>query len=871
MVLRVADELKKVNATHPGDFRIVLAFDLEPASASEAGVPGSAPAAPAWLARSSAVREFGGDVVTVLSDRLYREVFAHTAAEGRVLHGFRPLPLGRGEDGWVHTGGAVSRPDGDALFAAFRKRMTNVIDGEPRIYRFLERDLIPRRELTAHLPAKTAFAEAAALGSFRELTFFDVRPDEQAEHGRAVVATWSPKVFLGLIGPLAIFAVTLWSIGGLWGWLAAPLITTLIALTVAIARAIGPSRRGGSYFFYLGFLAYVAVQVAGPPSAVDASGFWIFLAAALTTHFLFPFFADFAAPCLRYLRSVLRTAGGRQKRKALLNVWLAQAQEYAIVPVLIKEINSILGDAVDVLLVEHDTAGLRSLTPDAFVDTHSLRAVDAVLKRSASSSIAIAGPRGIGKSTLIDRLAERHAEQGGFALKVSAPAGYVPKEFLVHLFQQLCEQAVPQQFARGVSRRPRGVVAARLTALALTALLVWSFATELPLGKMLEWGQEWWEHRRLLLQVALLPIALALWFLPRSGRESTLAVLARRDLDHLRYETTITSGAEVSAAQAKLSGSWARKNNPWTMPQLVDRLREFLAAIAKDERVVLIGIDEVDRIGDVAQAEQFISEIKAVFRVPDCHFVVSVAEEVGSLFARRAIVGRSIFENAFDEIVIVEPLRISEAAQFLQLRVPGFTQPFVHLAYALSGGLPRELLRVTCRLIEVNAEGRPQPKLPELARLLVREEVHEAIEGTRLRLAQLSHDTDGELLSELRRRLGAFTPQADLAELPSGLRILAGLTVPAGQAGPTGQAGPAAAVLAGLAAFADFGLAVVEAFDRFALQPVPASTSDPLQYVLLAEARRELSLSPAACRSLLGDIRSDLGPGPHTMWEPDAG
>jgi hypothetical protein len=42
----------------------------------------------------------------------------------------------------------------------------------------------------------------------------------------------------------------------------------------------------------------------------------------------------------------------------------------------------------------------------------------------------------------------------------------------------------------------------------------------------------------------------------------------------------------------------------------------------------------------------FVGEIKAVFGVEKCFFLVAVAEDVGSIFAQRATAGRSILEIA---------------------------------------------------------------------------------------------------------------------------------------------------------------------------------------------------------------------------------
>lgn len=856
MVQKLTGWLEDFNAAHRSKLRIRLALDIGFIRISDIGHYGSPPITVSRLADSAPVKALNLDVALAVSDSLYQRMLTEAMAEGRALRGFEPVHPVNAPDGWMHTGGAISRPDSGKLFAVFRAQIATAVDEDSMIHRFIARGLVTRDALLDGLPEKDAFVAATHLDEFRRLSLLEARPYERAELGRAVLAALRPRVLLGLMGPVSIFILGALVANGPWKWLLALLVTVALVVAVGTAQSLGRSRRGGVYFFYFGGFVY-AVKTLSEPVPARFLPAWIalFSAATLATYFLFPFLDDFAKPCGHYLRSILRTAGRRERREraAQLTAWLADAHEQVIVPGLIQAINQILGDDIDVLLVEQDSAGLRSLSPDAFVETHSLRRVEAALNRSANSSIAVAGPRGVGKSTMIDRLVQRYDGPDRFALKVSAPAGYVPKEFLVHLFQQLCEQAVPGQRTHPVSRRPHPVVAvARLAALALTALLVWSFATDLQVRKLPGWERDWWEHHRLLTQCVGLAVAATLWRWPRRSRESKLAALARRNLDQLRYETTTTSGGEASVMQAKFTRSWARKNVQWTMPELVDRLNEFLAAITAGGRVVLIGIDEVDRIGDVAQAEQFVSEIKAVFRVPDCLFVVSVAEEVGALFARRAIVGRSMFENAFDEIVIVEPLRLDEAAQLLQLRVPGFTQLFIHLAYALSGGLPRELLRVTRQLIEVNSERRPPPKLPELARLLVREELHEAIDGTRLRLAQLPDETKwGALFSDLTSRLAAFSPQADLARQRVALADLAALTT-ATPATPAGEA------LAGLTAFADLGLTVVDTFDQFALQPVPAPATDPAQYVRLAAARRELSLSPTSCRTILTGIRTDF-------------
>ena len=173
--------------------------------------------------------------------------------------------------------------------------------------------------------------------------------------------------------------------------------------------------------------------------------------------------------------------------------------------------------------------------------------------------------------------------------------------------------------------------------------------------------------------------------------------------------------------------------------------RLFLENVARQfpdaSHAVVVGIDEIDRIGSLDLAEKFIGEIKAIFGVERCFFLVAVAEDVGSVFAQRATAGRSILENAFDDVVVVQPLNFEETRNLLLKRVPGFTDSFVYLAYSLSGGLPRELIRVTRRLVEANQElasADRQPRLQDLAFILIKENLIESIRVTRAQISTLT-------------------------------------------------------------------------------------------------------------------------------------
>ncbi|MCW2912258.1 MAG: hypothetical protein JWN52_326 [Actinomycetia bacterium] len=591
---------------------------------------------------------------------------------------------------------------------------------------------------------------------------------------------------------------------------------------------------------------------------------------------------------------LIGTDSYEQRAKVAESRWLEAAKEPVVMPELTQAINRLLGDDYDKYLVEQDAEGLKRLHDSTLlVPTRTKARVDETLLRADGASIAISGPRGAGKSTLLRSLTESNA---GFSLSISAPSDYVPKDFLVELFQQLCQKQIKEygnakEPFHGTTFRARrrfvrvvwnwsGFTVRATLALALLGLAIWSAYPDISPPAVHSYdflegkaapafsrAHDLWKDHRWQFALALCVPAILLfpkrrrWRGLRKRRESRLVGQARQHLALLQVERTTTWGvnASVPGGQGSLSKGESLKHLQATMPGLVGQLRDYLEAIAKAQKgPVLIAIDEVDRIGTVDQAARFVSEIKAIFGIENCFFLVSVAEEVGSLFARRAISGRSVFENAFDEIVSVDALSLTESQELLQKRVLGMTDPFVYLTYALSGGLPRELIRVTRRLIEVNNEREHKPRLTDLANHLVREELHDAVGGTRSQLALLMLSAEwGGVFDRLRTYMADFAPEAEITRLAPALEELAELDL-----GPLPADEAARKAVADLSSFALLGHSIVTAFEesRFDIRKVRDSTmsGSPAAYTELAAARRELSISQQSCRETLGRFRTAL-------------
>ena len=339
--------------------------------------------------------------------------------------------------------------------------------------------------------------------------------------------------------------------------------------------------------------------------------------------------------------------------------------------------------------------------PRRLVVTEAMAQVRVTAQNVHSGSLGVSGPRGVGKSTILQFFGADAAadDSRDLRLVVPAPVDYEPREFIIHLFGRLCE-AVPH----GPADR------------------------------------------------------------------SALAAETRNHLEQLRYLRTYTTSWSASLKPRSFLAlargyAKARAEQPVTLPELVDSFRSYGARVASWQRSVqggegrvVIGIDEVDKIRDGDRAEAFLNDIKAIFGVPGCLYLVSLSEDAMAGFAQRAPSIRSTFDSAFDELVPVGPMTYRHSEQLLFKRVTGVPRPFIALCHVLAGGLPRDLVRAARALIDVTQTAGEQ-SLQETAGDLVQREL-ESLRQTSIR--QLAENAGpGPLLAALhdRRWPGTTSPQ----------------------------------------------------------------------------------------------------------------
>ncbi|CCH35600.1 hypothetical protein ABZ816_13445 [Actinosynnema sp. NPDC047251] len=279
-------------------------------------------------------------------------------------------------------------------------------------------------------------------------------------------------------------------------------------------------------------------------------------------------------------------------------------------------------------------------------------------------------------------------------------------------------------------------------------------------------------------------------------------------------------------------------------PELVTRFRDFLAlAVAEQtalgERAdrtpgrVIIAVDELDRIGTGEPARRFLAELKAVFDVPGCHYLVSVSTEAQLGSYRSGIGPLSVFDGSFDEVVRVGHLDLDHAKKLVRRYVVGLPEQYLALAHVLSGGLARQLFRATRAIVDL---GRDQPdrSIEEVVRVLADTELHRARRST------------AEALTAVDDRAGAT---AFLLLLDQGPALSAERVLNAYQ-GLSTQVGELRDALAARIRF----LETVRGVFTADLDEARTRATD---FDRLALARRHVGGNPAAALALLDDLRAD--------------
>jgi hypothetical protein len=345
------------------------------------------------------------------------------------------------------------------------------------------------------------------------------------------------------------------------------------------------------------------------------------------------------------------------------------------------------------------------------------------------------------------------------AVMVTAPVEFSSREFLLHLFATLCDGFVGQfyGYGRGSAAPPTRLGPKRLllrhagwlSILSLVAGLVVLYLA-LPLktrrlalekgilpyifksfGKNQHAARAWASHARefinpldgrlawlgiMLLLAALLLCLVAIYRALQRAAESASSQQRSRDplrmlidranshLDRIRFQQSYSSGwsgaLKLPLVEGGINEARTLAENQMSLPDIVSSMREFLSDVSALQQV-MIAVDELDKISSDMKAWQFLNDLKGIFGVSGCFYLVSISEEALSGFELRGLPFRDVFDTAFDEVAHLRHLEYAESRDLLERRVIGLSAPYICLCHCLAGGLPRDLVRVARDLVTI--------------------------------------------------------------------------------------------------------------------------------------------------------------------------
>ena len=230
---------------------------------------------------------------------------------------------------------------------------------------------------------------------------------------------------------------------------------------------------------------------------------------------------------------------------------------------------------------------------------------------------------------------------------------------------------------------------------------------------------------------------------------------ARDLLLGLAYQQTFTHGWSGNvklpvALEGGFSSTTTMMDRPMSYPDVVARLNDFLKQASVSRRI-LIGIDEMDKIESDQLANKFLNDLKAVFGVENCFWLVSVSQNAMSAFERRGLPLRDVFDSCFDVIVEVDYLDLASSKRLLRRRAIGMAAPFLCLCHCLSGGLPRDLIRVAREMFELSRVPQSGQKLADLTTAMITRDMNRKWQAVVIAAAEFELEPHtGQFLDKIR-------------------------------------------------------------------------------------------------------------------------
>ncbi|GAA0319135.1 ATP-binding protein [Actinoallomurus spadix] len=336
---------------------------------------------------------------------------------------------------------------------------------------------------------------------------------------------------------------------------------------------------------------------------------------------------------------------------------------------------------------------LVELDSPALVRSESFEEALALVRGHVTSAVGVAGPPGIGKTTLLRSLCGVSPSWVGVYLPAPVHAG--EGQFVRVIYGAVVRQVL---LSRGVRLSERG-------------------RTRVP---------------------------------RRFGPD---VVWAARKLDTIMGSSSRQRGRTAGLTRWGLSVGLSEQTT-WTErnPGPAEWAEEFRGYVRghriREGARIVVAIDGLDGIAD---ADRVINDIKDLFHIEGVHFVMSVPDDASRRFAACGMPMPDAVDPVFDAVTEMRRLRADESHELLRRRSPRFTYPAAMFCHAWSGGLPRDLIRTARSCVAIQDRRKAPVAVVELVQTVVRRDVTAAVDAAIRRRAGEGRGSEIDALLELRR------------------------------------------------------------------------------------------------------------------------
>jgi KAP family P-loop domain len=366
--------------------------------------------------------------------------------------------------------------------------------------------------------------------------------------------------------------------------------------------------------------------------------------------------------------------------------------------------------------------GFRTFSNQDFSVTPSWRKLEGILAGNGGC-YGLFGPRGSGKSWLMLKAIDEAKSKGGFGLWFPSPSEYDSNAFLSAISDNLASE-VERKFIRnnranillrGARRILYGVAGIPL-AIALIVFVVRGFTgfKDSTTSSIIQILPVWLWGVALYGALLLIGTYVIQYFrdsLP-SGRLVREAIALR---ERIRYTASLKYGAEMGISGGKSLAATLKRTQekdlserPTTIASLVFDFRNLVGQIAELlHHPVVIGIDELDKIGDPVAVRALLRDIKGIFEITGVHFLVSVSEEAAAALQLGTLQtgGRNEFNSSFYTVIELPPLDPSETMALLQARGYEVSATQANALCVISAGNQREVVRLADAMSDSLTQG----------------------------------------------------------------------------------------------------------------------------------------------------------------------